>query len=338
MFATLLGSLPRPTGADGQPIGDDDAAIVAVLEAQAEAGLEPFTDGRLRGSGSFAAVAALRGLDPGPNGLRLSEMPTWDAPLTVDDWQFAAQHTDGVVKQALPGPYTLGRRFGAADLDATTIAFARALRSEILALADAGCPLIEIEEPDAHLIGGSETERRRFSEAHGLLLDGLTGVHCSLAIIGGNADTAGIETILAAPYASLAVDLITGPDNWRLVTSTPGDRGIICGVLSTLGSSDDAPDLLLWAAAYASASEGRGIARVGLGTAGGLDGLTWEVAVRKMNALGKAARLAQLPIADVAAHLDPRAIDIKSAAAGRFVPRTGGRRPRTGRRSRRPLP
>ena len=43
------------------------------------------------------------------------------------------------------------------------------------------------------------------------------GTHLSLAITGGNADEAGIETILAAPYASLAVDLIAGPDNWRLV-------------------------------------------------------------------------------------------------------------------------
>ena len=34
---------------------------------------------------------------------------------------------------------------------------------------------------------------------------------------GGNADGAGVETLLAAPYASLAVDLIDGPDNWRLV-------------------------------------------------------------------------------------------------------------------------
>lgn len=312
MFATLLGALPRPNDPDGQAIADDDAAIVAVLAAQVDAGLEPLTDGRLRAGGSFWE-------------------PPRDAAVVVDGWQFAEGHADGVVKQALPGPYTLGRRVATEDADASTLAWGRLLREHLSALADAGCQLIEIEEPDAHLIGEDPDERRRFVEAHLTMLDGIGDVHLSLAITGGNADTAGIETILAAPYASLAVNLIDGPDNWRLVTTTPGDRGIICGVVSTSETSDDGADLMLWAAAYASASEGRGATRVGLGTAGGFGELSWEVAERKMRALGEAARLAQLPLSEVAPHLDPRAIDIKSAAMGRYVPRSG-------RRSRRPLP
>ncbi len=313
------------------PIADDDHAVVAALEAQVAAGLEPLTDGRLRGRGPFAAVAGLRGVEGGLDGLRLTGVPAWEAPLAVGAWQFAAGHAPALVKQALPGPYTLGRRLGSADPDRATLAFARALRSEVMALAEAGCALVEIEERDAHLIGVDATERRRFRDAHTLLLDGLDGVHLSLAIVGGNADTAGIETILAAPYASLAVDLIDGPDNWRLVTSTPGDRGIVCGALSTHHPSDDAPDLLLWAAAYAAASGGRGIARVGLATAGGLGGTSWGIAGRKMQDLGNAARLAQLPLSEAARHLDPRALDLRSAALGRYVPRTD-------RRTRRPLP
>ena len=312
MFATLLGALPRPSGPDGQPIADDDAAVVAVIEAQAASGLEPLTDGRLRTGASFWE-------------------PSRDPAIVVDAWQFAVGHTDGVVKQALPGPYTLGRRGVAEDRDASTLTWARILREQVTALAEAGCQLIEIEESDAHLIGDDPAERRRFAEAHLNILEGIGDVHLSLAITGGNADTAGIETILAAPYASLAVDLIDGPDNWRLVTTTPGDRGIICGVVSTSETSDDGADLMLWAAAYASASEGRGATRVGLGTAGGLGELSWEVAERKMRALGEAARLAQLPLSEMAPHLDPRAINIKSAAMGRYVPRSG-------RRSRRSLP
>ena len=99
-------------------------------------------------------------------------------------------------------------------------------------LAAAGCPLIEIHEPAATTIGADEAERALFREAHLRLLDGVEGSHLSLALTGGNADAAGIETLLAAPYASLAVDLIAGPDNWRLVAATPGDRGIVCGALS----------------------------------------------------------------------------------------------------------
>lgn len=329
MFATLLGALPRPLGPDGRPISDDDTAVGAALEAQGAAGIEPLTDGRLRGHGPFSHIASGDRQDrPGDT---LEGVPAWDPSLVVRDWQFASRTATGLVKQALPGPYTLGRRIEGTDRDTTTLAYARVLQAQILVLADAGCQLIEIEEPDAHLIGVAAVERARFAEAHALMLEGVSGVHCSLAITGGNADTAGIETILGAPYASLAVNLIDGPDNWRLVTSAPGDRGIVCGVVSTRESSDDAPDLMLWAAAYASASEGRGATRVGLGTAAGFETLTWDVAVRKMRALGEAARLAQLPPSEMAAHLDPRAIDIKSAAMGRYVPRSG-------RRPRRPLP
>ena len=312
MFATLLGALPRPNGPTGQPVADDDAAVVAVLAAQSAAGLEPLTDGRIRAGRSFWE-------------------PPRDTAAVVDAWQFARSHADGLVKQALPGPYTLGRRGIGPDRDGSTLAFAGLLRDHVAALAGADCQMIEIDEPDAHLIGEDPEERRRFTEAHLAMLDGIDGVHLSLAVTGGNADTAGIETILAAPYASLAVNLIDGPDNWRLVTRTPGDRGIICGVVSTKEGSDDAPDLMLWAAAYASASEGRGATRVGLGTAAGLAALPWDVADRKMHALGEAARLAQLPLSEVAPHLDPRAIDIRSAAMGRYVPRSR-------RHPRRPLP
>lgn len=326
MFATLLGSLPRPLGSDGTEMASDDAAVVAAIEAQGSAGLEPLTDGRLHDRGPFGALTGLLGLDDGPAGLRLHDLPTWETPLTVRSWQFAQSHAQGIVKQALPGPYTLARRLGSGD-PGVALAFARALRAEVLALAEAGCVLIEVVERDAHLIGADEAERQIFREAHQLLLDGVTGVHCSLAIVGGNADTAGIETILAAPYSSLAVDLIEGPDNWRLVTRTPGDRGIICGAVSTRHPSDDSPELLLWAGAYAAA--GRGAARVGLATAGDLSGLAWDIAVRKMGALGKAATIAQLPHDEAAARLDPRAIDIRSAAIGRYEPPR--RRPATGR-------
>ena len=331
MFATLLGGLPRPPGDDGRPLADDDRAVAAALDAQAEAGLEPLTDGRLRSRGPFGAIVGLDGLEAGPDGPRLSGFPRWRTALTVDAWRFATGHASRLVKQALPGPYTLGRRLGADDPDASTTAFATALRSEVLALAEAGCAFIEIEERDAHLIGTDEVERRRFADAHRSLLDGIEGVHLSLAIIGGNADTAGIETILAAPYPSLAVDLIDGPDNWRLVTNTPGDRGIVCGALSTRHPSDDSPELLLWAVGYATASEGRGPTRVGLATAGGLGGLSWDHAAAKLKRLGEAARLAGLPLAEAAPHLDPRAIDIRSAAAGRYVPRDRKKRRRPSR-------
>ena len=60
--------------------------------------------------------------------------------------------------------------------------------------------------------------------------------------------------------------------------------------------------------------------RVGLATAGSLAGLDWQIAETKMRRLGEAARLAGMPFEQAAPHLDPRAIDIRSAAYGRYMP------------------
>lgn len=292
MFATLLGPLPRP------PL-EADAGVAELLEvvvrAQEAAGLEPITDGGF-GSG----------------------------PSPVDRWRQTAALTHRAVKAVLAGPYTTARAGGEAAIRAA----ADTLNADLRALTNAGCPMIEIHEPGAIAIGADERERGRFRDAHRRLLSGVDGAHLSLAITGGNADAAGIETILAAPYASLAVDLIAGPDNWRLVVATPGDRGIVCGALSAEAGSDDSPEVLLWAAAYAASTADRGPARVGLATASSLGGLPWEAAVAKMRRLGEAARLAELPPDDLRRSIDPRAVDIRSAALGRAMPR----RPARGRR------
>jgi methionine synthase II (cobalamin-independent) len=351
MFATLLGGLPRPPvakAADRGPAEDRtlDALVRAAVEAQETAGLEPLTDGRLRWRGFAGPMAGLEGLtnapdgDGRPDGPRLSgtEAPRWVRPLSVDGWRFAAGTTTRAVKQALPGPYTLARRLlgntGSGDpapaARSLTIALAAAIRAEALALAEAGCPFIEIEERDAGAISEDEGERHLFREAHLALTDGLAGIHLSLAIVGGNADTAGAESILTAPYSSLALDLIDGPDNWRLARAAPGERGIVAGALSPYHPSDDGPELLLWAVGYAASMNGRGVDRVGLATAGSLGGLSWELAERKLRRLGTAARLAATPPRQAAEELDPRSINIKSAAVGRPVPIRRARRNRPG--------
>ncbi len=289
MFATLLGSLPRPPlPATATP----DEVLEAVVRAQEDAGLEPITDG----------------------GFGIGETP-------VERWTRTAALTRRLVKQALVGPYSAAH--GATD---GTFAAADALRSELLALAAAGCPMIEVHEPAATAIGTDEAGRTLFREAHRRLLDDVGGTHLSLAITGGSADAAGLDTLLAAPYASLALDLIAGPDNWRLIASTPGDRGIVCGALSPERDADDRVEVLLWAAGYAASTGGRGALRVGLASASSLARLPWEVALRKLAILGEAARLAGLPAAERRMRLDPRAVDLRSAALGRVMPPIKARR------------
>ncbi len=290
MFATLLGSLPRP------PLAADAsrrALVEAVVRAQETAGIEPVTDGGLPGA-----------TDP------------------VAAWEATASLTERAVKQALRGPYSLAWSpdAGAAQRTTATLANAAAGNAILRALAAAGCPLIEIHEPSATAIGADAAERALFREAHLRLLDGVDGTHLSLAITGGSADAAGVDTILAAPYASLAVDLIAGPDNWRLVADAPGDIGIVCGALSPAADGDDGPEVLLWAAAYAASTGGRGADRVGLATASSLAGLPWPDAIRKIERLGAAARLAEAPASEAVSSLDPRAVSSRAAALGYVGP------------------
>lgn len=307
MFATLLGALPQPERVEGANDDDAiDAAVIAAMRAQEAANLEPLTDGRLRDPDFDAVVDGLLG---------------WAAPAdVVGAWAFAASYTDRAVKQALPGPYTVGwdavRDGNMEDRGEATMRAAAGLHELVRALAAAGCPLVEIEETEAHRIGTDETERALFRDAHARLASGVEGMHLSLSIVGAAADQAGIGTILAAPYASLAVDLIEGPDNWNLVARAPADRGIVVGALSAR-ASEEPKEILLWGAHYAASTAGRGIDRVGLGSAGSWAALDWREAERRMRALGEAARLAAMPPSEeLRRSLDPRAVSARRAGLG----------------------
>jgi methionine synthase II (cobalamin-independent) len=269
MFATLVGPCPRPPEA-----GDDDAAVRLVLAGQHDAGLEPLTDGDVRGSSRAAALAtSLAGIEEVDGRFRATAVPHWHRPVTVEGWRFAASLTERAVKQAIVGPYTLGRMV------------------------------------DATRIGDDPVERTLFREAQRRLTAAVGDVHLSLAICGGSADAAGEATIFEAPYRSYLFDLIAGPDNWRLIARAPGDRGIVCGALDPARSATGALETLVWAARYAASTGGRGMSRVGLAPAGGLERVSPERARAAMETLGRAVRLAEAPRDELAKELDPRAFD-----------------------------
>lgn len=289
MFATLLGPYPAPAVPQGR-----DVAIPDTVAELVSAGLEPVTDGI------------------GPRRVRSDE----DVAAIVSDWRMAAESTGRAVKASLLGPYSAadGRRLGRG---------VEWVRRALDALAVAGCPLVEIWEPAMTGIGEDRARRRRFGEAHRALTAGLDGaLHLSLVVTDGNADAAGASTFFDLPYQSYAFDLIAGPDNWRLIAEAPGDRGIVCGALDPGAGASNRPEVLVWAAHYAASTAGRGLVRVGLANASSLGALSRERARGKLEALAEAARIAAVGPGDkMAALLDPRAVDIRSAALGRFTPR-----------------
>jgi len=294
LFATLLGAYPPDPAATSA-----DEAVRDAIAEQERAGLEPVTDGR----GALAA-----------------------GPDAVAAWKLASGSAGRAVKQALVGPMTEARATGEDPSSA-----ADRLRETIDALVDAGCPLVEIDEPEVVRLGDEPAAMSAFVESHRRLTAALDGsIHLSLTVTGGNAPESAAGAIFDLPYASYAFDLIAGPDNWRLIALAPSDRGIICGALDPSAAADDRPEILIWAAHYAASTGGRGLARVGLANASALDRLTPERARAKVHALGEAARLAAVESPDeLAAALDPRAVDIRSAALGRFSPSAPAtRRPR----------
>lgn len=265
------------------PLPDDtpgEAILDACLALQAEHGLEPLTDGGWP-------------LIPGDG---------------AGSWVAAVERAAGLVKAVIEGPLSAGR-----PVDA--------VRAEVIALAEAGCRWIEVHEPAVASVDSDPDARARFADAHrALTTDVGPDVHLSLAITGGSADAAGIDTILAGTYASLALDLIDGPDNWYLVAAAPAERGIICGAMSAHDGSADGPEHLLFAARYAAATAGRGIDRVGLATSGSMADLSWDAAATKVRRLGEAARLVTASPEERRQALDPRSVDIRSAALGRVEP------------------
>src|SRR5438093_312125 len=142
-------------------------------------------------------------------------------------------------------------------------------------------PVPEIQETAIDRLSVPD-QRGQFQAAHERLLEKATGTHLSLSIVGGAPDPAAWAALLELPYASLAVDLIAGPDNWNLVTRLAGDRGVVAGVIEPVAGSDDRPELPVWAAHYAASTGGRGLARVGLATAGDLSALSWSAAATKL--------------------------------------------------------
>ena len=328
VFAMLAGSYPAPD-------------LVSAVRDQVAAGIEPVTGGRRTVPLDPGAAAALvADLEEGRGSGALADWST-TAAAAAEAGVAAAATLAGpwsLAMRAFPGSESAGRRV------ACSLTLAEALGAEAAALVAAGCRLIRIDEPAALAASVDDASRAAFAAAHRRLTAGVrsptsrmpdaggttAGPHLMLALTGGDHQGIGATTLADLPYASFLFDLIDGPDDWRLIAAIPGDRGIVCGVVHPTVPLGDPPEILVWAAMYAASTGGRGLVRVGVATTGDLDGIGRDAAAAKLRALGEGARIAMLPRGELAASLDPRALDLRSAALGRWSPDPRMARPRGG--------
>ena len=338
MFATLAGAYPD---ADVRPEPVARERLLSILRDQLDAGLGMLSDGRVHDAVAEGAaiVDAWTAADEAVRQLVLEDGAGLEPPL---------------VKVCVVGPYTLGRGAdgpGAAAGEVTgrspssgpsaagpsarrrrrTLAAAEELNGVIGELFRAGAPVVQVgEDALAHLDAAADRELALVRDALSRLTRDLDG-HVSLAVSGGNADRPGPALFFDPPFASYLFDLVAGPDNWRLIAVAPGDRGIICGVADARSRTRDDRAVMVWAARYAAALGGRGPQRVGLAPSAGLEILPRDVARAKLAALAEAARAAGLPDEELKQVLDPRAVDMRSAALGRYDPSARPGRRRSGR-------
>jgi 5-methyltetrahydropteroyltriglutamate--homocysteine methyltransferase len=140
----------------------DDATRLAIAD-QERAGLDIVTDGEMRReSYSNRFATALEGVDidnPGsaldrsghPNPVpRVVGPVARRHPVQVRDLQFLRAHTSRKAKMTVPGPFTMSQQaqddyYGAPDK--LGLAYAEAVRGEILDLFAAGADVVQVDEP-----------------------------------------------------------------------------------------------------------------------------------------------------------------------------------------------
>jgi len=323
-----------------------DELVREVVAEQMDAGLELLTDGQVRwddqqtaiarGLAGFEITGLLRYFDTNTyyRQPRAIGTPRWESAVTVADWTFANEAAASLakergiaappVKQCLVGPYTLGRLSdpGSLGREKLVLALAEALNEELHGLHAAGAPVIQLDENALTLIGSDDdAERSLAAEALRRVVRGLDDAHLCLSVTMGDAVGFGPDALFELPFRSYLFDLIAGPDNWELIARAPGDRGIVCGVANARNTRRDEEPVMVWAAHYAASTSGRGIDRVGLSPSTGLEYLPRDRAKAKIEAVAEAARKAAIADPEeLAAALDPRAVDKRSAALGRYSP------------------
>lgn len=260
MRTTAVGSYPkipnRPSPArlrqaiarrERGEIGDEevrrvqDEVTIEVIGEQIEAGLDIVTDGQVRWDDDQTYIAQrLTGFEIGAleryfdtntyyRQPQVTGAVGWTGPMLVADYEFAARHSARPVKALLTGPYTLAALSADShynDRRALVMDLAAALNQEAKALAAAGAPTVQLNEP---AILKNKDDAPLFLEAIGKTLD---GVETETALYTWFGDAGGIlPGLLELPLDAIGLDFVWGPGNWEALRRGSFDRALGFGIV-----------------------------------------------------------------------------------------------------------
>jgi len=193
----------------------------AVIQEQEAAGLELLTDGQIRWEDLVTPLAKrIEGFEI--NGLSrwfnnntyyrrpiLHKAPVRRGPILVKEYQAAARSARKPIKAVLPGPYTFAvvsedRHYK--KLRPLVMKLADILNAEARALAAAGAPVVQFDEP---AIGFGKTDIKLAVEALGVAASGVkakTAAYTYFAPLNG-----ALEPLMRAKVDVLGVDVVSDP-------------------------------------------------------------------------------------------------------------------------------
>jgi 5-methyltetrahydropteroyltriglutamate--homocysteine methyltransferase len=218
-----------------------DEVTIEVIQEQVEAGVDIITDGQIRWDDDQTYVMrALAGVEIGSleryldtnTYYRRPEVTgpiSWRDPILVRDYLFAAENSSKPVKAIVTGPYTLAalsldKHYGSREKLA--MALAQELRNEVVALAQAGAPIIQVNDP---VIVFNKEDVDIFAKAITRLLEGVeveTAVYTWFGSVDGI-----LPRLLDLPVDTLGLDFVSGRDNWEAIRAVDFSKKLGAGIV-----------------------------------------------------------------------------------------------------------
>jgi len=279
----------------------EDEVTLEAIRDQEEAGVDLITDGQIRWEdGQTHFARALRGFSI--DGLQryfdtnvyfrepvAEGEVAWVAPIAVEEFAFARQHSRVPVKPVLTGPFTLAalsRNAHYPTFREFVLALARALNAELRALEGAGATTIQVDEP---ALLRRKADYPLFAEAMAALTAGVGATKILATYFG---DVGGLyPQILALPFDVIGLDFVAGHRNWDVVRTAPFTRGLMFGILDARNTRVETAEEIV--AAIRRITEVVPPERLMVSPSAGLEFLPHGVARRKLRALVEGTRAAR---------------------------------------------